>query len=107
MFAGMSLKGTQPLRVRGSRAALRPTACKICCARPRHGAASGLDKNARASDGSNPEGRKKLTKAAETHGCPSRGPGFVFTPQGAPLEPTSRGPFGLFAAAAPAATATL
>src|SRR6266567_2408344 len=64
----MSLKGTQPLSALGSHCVFRPSAARICRARRTHPPAptAGLLKKF-ASDGFRPEGRKKLTSAAETH----------------------------------------
>src|SRR5438445_8167293 len=81
----MSLKGTQPLSVLGSHFVFRPSAARICCARRTHPPAptAGLLKKF-ASDGFRPEGRKKLTSAAETH--------VGFSGSQGTLDPTPSGP---------------
>src|SRR2546421_12984728 len=83
----MSLKGTQPLSVLGSHFVFRPSAARICCARRTHPPAptAGLLKKF-GSDGFRPEGRKKLTSAAETH--------VGFSGSHGTLDPTPSGPNG-------------
>src|SRR5262250_2872375 len=85
----MSLNGTQPVKAGlvGSQAVLNPAPCRICCANPTHGAANGFCSNAPAIAGFNPPGRKKLTRAADTQGCPPDP-----TPHGAAPAPTNNGP---------------
>src|SRR5437667_5632818 len=100
----MSLKGMQPDKVVGSHLAFKPSAARIWFARvTQDPAPSALRKF--AIDGFSPDGRKKLTRAAATHGCPR-----PLAPQGNPVFgswKTVRGPIGSLAAAAPAEAAML
>src|ERR1700731_2691093 len=86
----MSPKGTQFASVAGLQAVLSPSAPKICCANPTHGAPA-VGSNAPAIAGFSPEGRKKFTRAAETHGAP-----LGLKPQGAAPDPTLSGPAAAF-----------
>src|SRR5581483_7793325 len=87
----MSLNGMQFAKVAGSQLARRPSAARIWFANVTHSPAP-CDVKKLASDGFNPDGRKKLVKAAATHGAPE-----ALTPQGAPpavagSAPTPSGP---------------
>src|ERR1700730_1422723 len=71
----MSLKGTQPVRVVGLQALLRPPACNTSGATVwTQPAVAGLDSNASAIAGFKPEERKKFSRAGGTYGPPGPTP---------------------------------